>query len=106
MNLDLLKELLLVAVSASVVITSVVQKIKESCIKNSCTCILVSFGVSMILGPLFAYTFADISLVNSIWVGVFSFIGADVLYKTFEDKIFASFTTLYTKSEEQQHITE
>lgn len=106
MNYDLLKELLLVSITASILITNVVQKIKESCIKTSCGCIVASFLVSITLGTMFAYTFANINFINSIWVGIFSFIGADVLYKTFEDKLFASFTTLYKKDEEQQHIKE
>lgn len=106
MDFDLLKELLIISMTASVIITNVVQKIKESCIKSSCACILVSFVVSMILGTLFAYTFANVSLIKSLWVGIFSFIGADVLYKTFEDKIFSSFTNISSKNEETQHIGE
>ena len=48
----------------------------------------------MIFGTLFALTFSDAKLQESLWVGLFSFIGADALYKTFEDKIFKSFANI------------
>ena len=48
----------------------------------------------MIFGTLFALTFSDAKLQESLWVGLFSFVGADTLYKTFEDKIFKSFANI------------
>ena len=48
----------------------------------------------MIFGTLFALTFSEAKLQESLWVGLFSFVGADTLYKTFEDKIFKSFANI------------
>lgn len=94
MNFDLLKQILIIAMSSSVIVTSLVQKIKESCLKTSDLCIFISFTSSMIIGTLFAISFSNITFEYSLWVGLFTFIGADTLYKTFEEKIFKSFSTL------------
>ena len=63
-------------------------------IAKSSFIIIVSFVVSMIFGTLFALTFSDAKLQESLWVGLFSFVGADTLYKAFEDKIFKSFANI------------
>ena len=43
---------------------------------------------------LFTLSFTNYTLVESLWVGLFSFIGADSLYKAFEDKLFKSFNKI------------
>ena len=92
LNLELIKNLLLIAIASSVVTTTSVQKIKEAfTFKKSSRFVIVSFVVSMIFGTLFALTFSEVNIQEALWVGFFSFIGADALYKTFEDKIFKSF---------------
>ena len=48
----------------------------------------------MSFGILFTLSFTDYKLIDSIWVGLFSFIGADSLYKAFEDKLFKSFNKI------------
>lgn len=92
MNIDLLKQVLVIAIGSSIITTALVQKIKEGFgFKNSKKIILVSFGVSMVIGTLFSLSFTDLKIVNSLWVGLISFIGADAIYKAFEDKVFKSF---------------
>ena len=101
MNFELLKNVLIVAVGSSIITTTLVQKIKEGYkFKNSKNIIMSSFGVSMVVGTLFSLTFTDLNFVNSLWVGLISFIGADAVYKTFEDKIFKSFGTISEKESE------
>ena len=51
----------------------------------------------MVIGTLFSLTFTDLNMINSLWVGLTSFIGADTVYKTFEDKIFKSFGEITKK---------
>ena len=96
LNMDLVKQILMVAVANTFIVTAFVQKVKE-CIqlKSSNVCILVSFFSSMIIGTLFSLTFSNLGLVNSLWSGLFSFIGADLLYKTFEEKLFSSYKSIY-----------
>lgn len=95
MNIELIKALLLVAVSSSIISASFIQKIKTiSLIKCSDCLVYISFLVSMSFGMLFTLSFTNYTLVESLWVGLFSFIGADSLYKVFEDKLFKSFNKI------------
>ena len=95
MNIELIKALLLVAVSSSIISTSFIQKIKTiSLIKCSDCLVYISLLVSMSFGMLFTLSFTNYTLVESLWVGLFSFIGADSLYKAFEDKLFKSFNKI------------
>ena len=101
MNFDLLKQVLLISIGSSIISTTLIQKIKEGYkFKNSKNIIMSSFGVSMLIGTLFSLTFTDLNMINSLWVGLISFIGADAVYKTFEDKIFKSFGTISEKESE------
>ena len=95
MNIELIKALLLIAASSSIISASFVQKIKTvSLIKCSDCLIYISFLISMRFGMLFTLSFTEYKLIDSIWVGLFSFIGADSLYKAFEDKLFKSFNKI------------
>ncbi len=95
MNIELIKALLLIAASSSIISASFVQKIKTvSLIKCSDCLIYISFLISMSFGMLFTLSFTEYTLIDSIWVGLFSFIGADSLYKAFEDKLFKSFNKI------------
>ena len=95
LNLELIKNLLIISVASSVITTALVQKIKESfAFKKSSVIIIVSCWVPRIFGTLFALTFSDAKLQESLWVGLFSFVGADPLYTAFEDKIFNSFANI------------
>lgn len=95
MNIELIKALLLIAVSSSIISAAFVQKIKTiSLIKCSDCLIYISFIISMSFGILFTLSFTEYKLVDSVWVGLFSFIGADSLYKAFEDKLFKSYNKL------------
>ena len=104
MNVELLKELLLIAIANSVVMTLFIQKIKETFNVNSKMIVFISFVINMVIGSLFSLSFSDVSLINSIWIGFFSFVGADTIYKTLEDKVFKSITELKKEKEEVEEI--
>ena len=93
MNLDLIKNILIVAIASSVISTAIIQKIKEQ-LTNKKVLAIVSLIVSMLAGFLFAISFSELSWQNAIWVGVATYVGADALYKAFEDKIFKSFSSM------------
>ena len=48
----------------------------------------------MIFGVVFTLSFTNYTIIDSLWVGLFSFLEADTLYKAFEDKIFASYSSI------------
>lgn len=93
LNFDLIKQILIIAIASSVMTTAVVQKVKEL-VKSKKYLWLISLGVSMIVGSAFAYSFSQLSWQNTLWVGLCTFVGADALYKAFEDKIFKSFSDM------------
>ncbi len=95
LNITLIKNVLIIAMASSIISTSLTQKLKETqTYKQKEKLPIKCFLISMIIGILFSLTFSDISLKYSLWVGLISFIGADAIYKTFEDKIFKSFSSL------------
>ncbi len=99
MKIELLKELLVIAIASGVIMTMFIQKIKETFNINGGMVIIVSFILNMIIGSLFAISFSDVNLIYSIWVGFFSFVGADTIYKTLEDKVFKSIKELEKEEE-------
>ncbi len=93
LNVELLKSVLIIGISSSIITTAIVQKIKEQ-LKTKKYIVLISFLISLTIGTLFSRSFSDISWFYSVWSGLFSFIGADALYLTFEEKIFKRFSDI------------
>lgn len=95
MNIDLIKILLVISCASSILSSAFIQKIKcITLIKSSSYLIYISFLISMIFGVVFTLSFTDYDIINALWVGLFSFLGADSLYKAFEDKIFMSYSNI------------
>ena len=92
LKLSILQEMLIVSIALSAVTCALVQKTKR-CFKCSTHLCFYSFAVNLILGVLFCITFTSITFPESLWVGFFSFIGADTIYKSLEGKL-KSYTQL------------
>lgn len=95
-NYDYLKELLVVSIAISVITCAFIQKTKVH-FKRSKYLPIYSLVVNLIVGIVFCISFTDISFPTSIWVGLFSFIGADSLYKTLEGKL-SSYTDIISRT--------
>lgn len=96
LNIVLIKNILIVSLASGIITTSFVQKVKETIkFKKSNRLVIVSFVTSLFLGTLFSLSFSDNNLINSLWVGFISFIGADTIYNLFENKIFKPFKEIY-----------
>ena len=93
MNVDLVKELIIIAIASSIFSTGIIQKIKEQ-LKTKRFLFIISFVVSIVIGILFSLSFTNINIINSLWVGLITWLEADMIYKTFEDKIFKSFSSM------------
>ena len=96
LNLKYLQQLLVIAIALSAITCAVVQKTK-SCFNTSKYLCLYSFLINILVGIVFCYTFTNITLPTSLWIGFFSFIGADTIYKSLEGKL-ASHTELINKN--------
>lgn len=93
MNLEIIKQILIVSIAASIVSTATIQKIKEQ-LKSKKWLFFTSLISSITIGITFALSFTELSVINSIWVGLITWIGADAIYKSFEDKIFKKFSDI------------
>jgi len=94
-NFDFLKTTLIISIALSSITCTFIQKTKGF-FKSSDYITVYSFIVNMIISLLFCKTFTDISIPNSLWIGLFSFLGADSIYKSLEGKI-SSYTDIVTK---------
>lgn len=86
MNIELLRKLLIIAITVSTISCLFIQKTKVY-FKSSKFLSLYSFLINMILGLLFCLTFTKIKILTSLWVGFFAFVDADTIYKTLEGKL-------------------
>lgn len=86
MNIKLLKEVLLISLTSSVISNALVQKLKV-CEKHKNHLCLKSMIISVVIGILFSISFTDLNLTYTLWSGALSFIGADALYLSIEKGI-------------------
>ena len=98
MNLEIIKQILIVSIAASIVSTATIQKIKEQ-LKSKKWLFFTSLISSVGIGIVFALSFTELSKGNSIWVGLITWLGADAIYKSFEDKIFRRFSDIENVTE-------
>ncbi len=96
LKLTLLQQMLVVAIALSTITCAFVQKTKKHFKCSNCLCIY-SFFVNMICGVLFCFSFTTVAFPESLWVGFFSFIGADTIYKSLEGKL-ASYSDLVSSN--------
>lgn len=99
LNLNLLKSLLLIAMAVSTITVIFIQKTKRF-LPTSKLIPLYSLFINIFCGYFFSQTFTtDINNIESIWIGLFSFLGADTIYTTLEGKL-APFSELNNKNDD------
>lgn len=78
----LLIDLLIISITFSVILMALIQKFKDlSFINKSWQIWIIHLIFSFLIGIPFAMIFYDMSFYDSIWVGLFSFIGASAIYE-------------------------
>ena len=95
LKLSLLQQMLVVAIALSTITCAFIQKTKRYFSCSNCLSIY-SLAVNMIIGIVFCKTFTEITFPESLWIGLFSFLGADTIFKTLEGKL-ASYRDIITK---------
>ena len=93
MDLELLKQILIVGISASIFSTAIIQKIKEQ-LKSKKWLFFISLVISIGIGIFFTLTFAELDIIDAFWVGISTWVGSDTIYRAFEDKIFKKFSDI------------
>lgn len=96
LNLELLQEMLITSIAMSTITCAFVQKTKKYFKCSNCLA-LYNLFINMTFGILFCMSFSNVNFPESLWVGLFSFLGADTIYKTLEGKI-ASHREIKNKS--------
>lgn len=86
MLIELLKRICFVAIVLSTISCSFIQKTKSG-LKSTKYLVVYSFVVNMLLSILFCKYFTNLDFTYSLWVGFFSFLGADTIFKTLEGKL-------------------
>ncbi|MCI8460686.1 MAG: hypothetical protein HFE81_04745 [Bacilli bacterium] len=86
LDLEFLQKMLIIAIALSTITCAFIQKTKIF-FKSSKFISLYSFIVNVSIGVIFCMTFTDLHFPKSLWVGLFSFLGADTIYKSLEGKI-------------------
>lgn len=99
-NIEYLKSFLLIAIILSTITCTLIQKTKKLLPSNQYI-IAYSFIVNIGIGMLFCLTFTNITFPHSIWIGLFSFVGADSIYKSLEGKVL-SYTEIRNEKENQR----
>lgn len=97
MNLQSFWNILFAAVVSTTVSSQAVQYIKEHFkFKNCC-----AFGIcSLVIGFFFCLAFCNGTILESLWCGFLSVVGADQLYKSLEGKYgFKSFLDIVTPTD-------
>ena len=69
MNLELLKQILIVSIAASIVSTATIQKIKEQ-LKSKKWLFFISLVISIGIGIFFTLTFTELNILNTNVLGV------------------------------------
>lgn len=105
LNIDLLKNVLIISVASGCVCTLLIQKIKEN-LKRKKWLFLITISVNMIVGTLFALSFSNISIIYSLWCGLFGIVDSSVLYNLLEEKIFTPFSEMQKDKEKNPIILE
>ncbi|MGI6329997.1 MAG: hypothetical protein ACOXZR_04100 [Bacilli bacterium] len=76
-----LLNVLMIGSTFSIVLMSIIQKIKKfNLIKSDAHIFIVNFLLSFSIGSLFAYNFYNLNIIFSLWVGFFSFVGSPLIY--------------------------
>ena len=83
MNSELLN-MLYVASIASIISSQVIQKVKQTFNFGSIFNKLISIFLSYGIGLCYALSFYTSNLLYALWIGLFTLIGAEGLYKTFK----------------------
>ena len=85
-KLGFLQQLLVIGMALSTITCAFVQKTKRI-FRKSKYLTYYSFILNLVMSIMFCDTFTSISFPISLWVGLFSFLGADTIYKSLEGRI-------------------
>ena len=88
MNIELITQILVLAIASTFISTQLIQRAKENFnIKNTIALAITSLIVSFAIGFLFTISFSELDIKMACWVGVITYAGAEIIYQNFKDKL-------------------
>ena len=106
MNIELISQILLLAIASTFISTQLIQRLKENFkVKKKIPLAVVSLVISFVTGFLFAISFSNLNYVMSCWVGVITYAGAEIIYQNFKEKLgLKSLTQLEVKENDNNEL--
>lgn len=88
MNIELISQILLLAIASTFISTQLIQRLKENFkVTKKIPLAIVSLLISFAVGYLFSISFSELDYVMSCWVGVITYAGAEIIYQKFKEKL-------------------
>lgn len=85
-SIETIKNYLLISSLLSVVTCTFIQKTKVL-LSDKRLLIIYSLSINILFSIFFCMSFTNIIFPQSMWVGLFAFLGADTLYRSLEGKL-------------------
>lgn len=83
-NSELLLNMIYISMIASIIASQAIQKIKVILNLGKTMNGIISLVLSFLIGVFYALSFYTSNLLYVIWIGIFTLIGAESLYKKFK----------------------
>ncbi len=84
MNVDLFMSIITSSITSGFIATQAIQFLKT---KFNVTNNLIYAIIEFFVGFLFALSFTNLGIINSLWCGFISIIGAEALYNSLKGKL-------------------
>lgn len=106
MNIELISQILLLAIASTFISTQLIQRLKENFkVNKKIPLAIVSLVISFVTGFLFAISFSELDYIMSCWVGVITYAGAEIIYQKFKEKLgLKSLTQLEVKENDNNEL--
>lgn len=90
---ETLTNILMISVTLSIIVMATIQKFKSlSFINKDYQIFTINLILSFLIGIPFTYTFYEKELILSIWISLFSFIGAPGIYEVLKKQNIINYT--------------
>ena len=106
MNIELISQILVLAIASTFISTQLIQRFKENFnVNKKISLAIVSLVISFVTGFLFAISFSKLNRIMSCWVGVITYAGAEIIYQNFKNKLgLKSITQLERKENDNNEM--
>jgi len=106
MNIELISQILVLAIASTFISTQLIQRLKENFnVNKKISLAIVSLVISFVTGFLFAISFSNLNKIMSCWVGIITYAGAEIIYQNFKNKLgLKSITQLEGKEKDNNEL--